>query len=230
MVRRTIASDTMTTMLLQDKKSLRSVNARIVGAAIGATSRSDEVPVTAEAHEALQQSLASLRVDRRAIPARLRVAREFGDTIATTTSTSRSARRRRCWPRGSPRLEDILARATEVDHPGDEDSVAIGSTVTVVDVDTRERLEYVIGSAHGVLSRGTVSALSPVGQALLGRRVGERVSVELPRARAASWSCARSAGRASDDAIARPLGSASPEASMKGNLGMGTVTAGVLAR
>lgn len=182
MVRRTIASDTMTTMLLQDKKSLRSVNARIVGAAIGATSRSDEVPVTAEAHEALQQSLASLRVDRRAIPARLRVAREFGDTsnndehLAIREEEAVLATR-------IARLEDILARATEVDHPGEEDSVTIGSTVTVVDVDTRERLEYVIGSAHGVLSRGTVSALSPVGQALLGRRVGERVSVELPRAR-----------------------------------------------
>ena len=172
----------MTTMLLQDKKSLRSVNARIVGAAIGATSRSDEVPVTAEAHEALQQSLASLRVDRRAIPARLRVAREFGDTsnndehLAIREEEAVLATR-------IARLEDILARATEVDHPGEEDSVTIGSTVTVVDVDTRERLEYVIGSAHGVLSRGTVSALSPVGQALLGRRVGERVSVELPRAR-----------------------------------------------
>jgi transcription elongation factor GreA len=172
----------MTTMLLQDKRSPRSVNARIVGAAIGATSRSDEIPVTAGARQALQQSLASLRVDQRAIPARLRVAREFGDTsnndehLAIREEEAVLATR-------IARLEDILARATEVDHPGEEDSVTIGSTVTVVDVDTRERLDYVIGSAHGVLSRGTVSALSPVGQALLGRRIGERVSVELPRAR-----------------------------------------------
>jgi transcription elongation GreA/GreB family factor len=50
-------------------------------------------------------------------------------------------------------------------------------------VDTDEMLEYVIGSAHGVLSRGTVSALSPVGRALLGRRVGERVSIQLPHGR-----------------------------------------------
>ena len=182
MVGRTIASDTMTTMLLQDKKSLRSVNARIVSAAIGTTSRSDEVPVTDGAHQALQQNLASLRVEQSAIPARLRVAREFGDTsnndehLAIREEEAVLATR-------IARLEDILARATEVDHPGEEDSVTIGSTVTVVDVDTRERLDYVIGSAHGVLSRGTVSALSPVGQALLGRSVGERVYVELPRAR-----------------------------------------------
>ena len=74
-------------------------------------------------------------------------------------------------------------RATDVDHAGVDDSVTIGATVTVVDVDTREKLDYVIGSAHGVLSRGTVSASSPVGRALLGRRVGERVSVRLPHGR-----------------------------------------------
>ena len=53
--------------------------------------------------------------------------------------------------------------------------------MTAVDVATGKRLEYVVGSAHGVLSRGTVLAVSPVGQALLGRRVNDRVSVELPR-------------------------------------------------
>ena len=172
----------MATMLLQDKKSLRSAHARIVGAAIGATSRSDEVPVTADARQALQESLASLREDQRAIPARLRVAREFGDTSNNDEHLAIREEEAVLTTRIA-RLEDILARATEVDHPGEDDSVTMGSTVTVVDVDTRERLDYVIGSAHGALSRGTVSALSPVGQALLGRRVGERVSVELPRAR-----------------------------------------------
>ena len=178
----TIAGDTMTTMLLQDKKSLRSVNARTVSATIGATSRSDEVPLTAGARQALEQNLASLRVEQRAIPARLRVAREFGDTSSNDEHLAIREEEAVLATRIA-RLEGILARATEVDHPGEEDSVTIGSTVTVVDVDTRERFDYVIGSAHGVLSRGAVSALSPVGQSLLGRRVGERVSVELPRAR-----------------------------------------------
>jgi transcription elongation factor GreA len=169
-------------MLLQDKKPLQSVNAQTVSAAIGATSTSDEVPLTIGARRALEQNLASLRVEQRAIPARLRVAREFGDTsnndehLAIREEEAVLAQR-------IALVEGILARATAVDHPGEEDSVKIGSTVTVVDVDTQERFDYVIGSAHGVLSRGTVSALSPVGQALRGRRVGDRVSVELPRAR-----------------------------------------------
>jgi transcription elongation factor GreA len=81
------------------------------------------------------------------------------------------------------RLENILMRATDVDHAGSHDAVGVGSTVTVMDVDTGETLHYVVGSAHGVMSRGTVSALSPIGQALLGRRVNERVSVRLPHGR-----------------------------------------------
>jgi transcription elongation factor GreA len=178
----TIPSDTVTTMLLLEKNSVRSVNGQAVRAATGAISTSDEVPVTAVARQALEQTLASLRGEQRAIPARLRVAREFGD-MANNDEHLAIREEEAVLVTRIARLEDILSRATEVDHAGEEESVTIGSTVSVVDVDTRKRLDYVIGSAHGILSRGTVSALSPVGQALLGRRVGERVSVQLPHGR-----------------------------------------------
>lgn len=130
----------------------------------------------------LEQDLASLRAEQRAIPARLRVAREFGD-MASNDEHLAIREEEAVLAARIARLEDILAQATEVDQAGDEESVRVGSTVSVVDVDTRKRLDYVIGSAHGVLSRGTVSALSPVGQAVLGRRVGDRVSVQLPHGR-----------------------------------------------
>jgi hypothetical protein len=51
-----------------------------VSAQNGATSRSDEVPVTSAARRALKRDLASLHAQRREVPARLRIAREFGDT------------------------------------------------------------------------------------------------------------------------------------------------------
>lgn len=81
------------------------------------------------------------------------------------------------------RLEDILMRATVVGHSATDDSVVIGSRVSVMDVETGETLEYVIDGAHGAVEPGTVSVLSPVGQALLGRSRGEQVSVELPAGR-----------------------------------------------
>jgi transcription elongation factor GreA len=182
MVTKAIPRNTVTIMLLQEKNSPRSVNGRSLRPAIGAIPTSDEVPVTAAAREALEQNLASLRVEQRAIPARLRVAREFGDT-ANNDEHLAIREEEAVLASRIARLEDILSRATEVEHAPVEESVTIGSTVAVLDVDTKEKLEYVIGSAHGVLSRGTVSALSPVGRALLGRRVGERVAVQLPHGR-----------------------------------------------
>lgn len=182
MARPNIASDTSHTMLLQENKSIRTVESPQVSAQNGATARPHEVPVTAAARHALERDLASLHAERREIPARLRIAREFGDT-ANNDEHQAIREEEAVLVARIARLEDILVRATDVDHAGVEDAVTIGATVTVLDVDSRETLEYVIGSAHGVLSRGTVSALSPVGQALLGRRVGERVSVQLPHGR-----------------------------------------------
>jgi transcription elongation factor GreA len=169
-------------MLLQPHSPRRAATRLTVHSVKPAPSASHDVPVTAAARQALERELASLRAEQRAIPGRLRAAHEFGDTanndehLAIREEEAVLAARIR-------RLEDILMRATEVHDAGDPDSVTIGSTVTVVDVGTGNRLEYVVGSAHGVLSRGTVSALSPVGRALLGRRAGDRVSVHLPHGR-----------------------------------------------
>lgn len=180
MVGPTLASETGEAMFTQPGPAHLRTDSRVDRPSVDGGAR---IPITAVARQTLERELTSLRLERqRDIPRRLRVAREFGD-VANNDELLAIREEEAVLATRIARLEDILARATEVDHPGEEDSVTIGSTVTVVDVDTRERLEYVIGSAHGVLSRGTVSALSPVGQALLGRRVGERVSVELPRAR-----------------------------------------------
>jgi transcription elongation factor GreA len=140
------------------------------------------VPVTIAAREALERDLSSLRAEQREIPARLRIAREFGDS-ANNDEHQAIREEEAVLAARIARLEDILIRTAVVERDNADDSVTIGSSVSVVDVDTGERLEYVIGSAHGVLSRGTVSALSPVGRALLGRRVGETASIQLPRGR-----------------------------------------------
>jgi transcription elongation factor GreA len=168
-------------MLLQANTS-QTEDRPSVGSENGATSRSDEVPVTVAARRALERDLASLRAERREIPARLRVAREFGD-MANNDEHWAIREEEAVLAARIARLEDILMRATDVDHSGVDDTVTIGSTVTVVDDATGKTLDYVVGSAHGVLSPGTVSALSPVGRALLGRRVNERVSVHLPHGR-----------------------------------------------
>jgi transcription elongation factor GreA len=169
MVNTPAAGDTMTVMLLQENNSIRVIH-------------SQAVPVTSAARAALERDLASLHAEQREIPARLRVAREFGDT-ANNDEHQAIREEEAVLTARIARLEDILLRVAVIERDDADDAVTIGCGVNVFDVDTEEELEYVIGSAHGVLARGTVSALSPVGQALLGRRVGERVSIQLPHGR-----------------------------------------------
>jgi transcription elongation factor GreA len=60
--------------------------------------------------------------------------------------------------------------------------VAIGCRVSVVDLSTGELLEYkLISSAKPDMQYDEVSSWSPLGKALLGRRVDETVYVQVPR-------------------------------------------------
>ncbi|HZQ63650.1 MAG TPA: GreA/GreB family elongation factor [Gaiellaceae bacterium] len=70
------------------------------------------------------------------------------------------------------RLEDAV-----IVERGDSESVGVGSRVVVED-DGGDRLEVEISSLGG---NGTTSPSSPLGAALLGRRVGETVDVQAPR-------------------------------------------------
>ncbi len=70
------------------------------------------------------------------------------------------------------RLEDAV-----IVEGGDEGIVSVGSRVVVED-DGGERLEVEISSLGG---SGTTSPSSPLGTALIGRRVGETVEVHAPR-------------------------------------------------
>ena len=139
-----------------------------------------EIPLTATARQALKEELARLRDERhREIPARLRIAREFGD-MANNDEHLAIREDEAVLAARVARLEDLLRRAVVVDQASAYDSVAIGSHVSAVDVETGEALEYLIDGAHGTRKPGTVSAVSPIGRALLGRRRGDYASVELP--------------------------------------------------
>jgi transcription elongation factor GreA len=71
-------------------------------------------------------------------------------------------------------LEAALARASVGQRPG---VVGIGSVVTVDDADSGAGARYRLVGSHGAQAPGDVSITSPVGQALLGRRAGETVTV-----------------------------------------------------
>ena len=141
----------------------------------------DELPVTAAAYAALERERDELRDEKlRQFSERLRVAREYGDAASNDEHLAireeeavLDARLRR--------IEDILSRAKVVAAPESDDRVAIGSSVTVLDSDSGEPIDYVIESAHAPAKPRAVSVVSPVGRALLGRSTGDIVTVSLPR-------------------------------------------------
>ena len=80
-------------------------------------------------------------------------------------------------------LENMLRNATVVDQEDvDVQRVNVGTTVKVLDKEYDEEIEYkIVGSAEADLSTNKISNESPVGRALLGKKVGNLVKVETPR-------------------------------------------------
>ncbi|MEK7848498.1 MAG: transcription elongation factor GreA [Chloroflexota bacterium] len=77
-------------------------------------------------------------------------------------------------------LENMLKNAVVISHPQKASRVEMGSEVTVVDQDGKTQQFTIVGSAEARPIEGRISNLSPVGQALLGKKAGERVGVKAP--------------------------------------------------
>jgi transcription elongation factor GreA len=141
------------------------------------------VTLTGEGERALRAKLAELRRELDEIyPARLREARSFGgaggndDYLQIKEEEALLALR-------VTRLQEMLDTATVLRSSDAEAGVvAIGHRVEVEDCDSGAVSGY---DLVGVFERAVngVSADSPVGRALIGRRVGDRTEVELPGGR-----------------------------------------------
>jgi transcription elongation GreA/GreB family factor len=82
------------------------------------------------------------------------------------------------------REDAMLAQASIVEHRIRPGVVGIGSVVTLDDTDNGAGARYRLVGSHEAQEPGDVSISSPVGQALLGRRASETVTVSLPDGRA----------------------------------------------
>jgi len=141
--------------------------------------RSTDQFVTAEGLDKIRHELDYLRNVRRAeVADMIREAREGGDI--SESAAFEDAKQQQAFVEGQiADLERLIKDAVIIEnqHTG---SVGLGSHVTI-ETTTGRRLEYYIVGSHEASPReGRISNLSPVGKALLNRRVGERVPVETP--------------------------------------------------
>ena len=79
-------------------------------------------------------------------------------------------------------LDNLINNALIIDDSkkGRSDAVRIGSTVTVLDQKGRKSKYKIIGSTEADPSQGTISNVSPIGKALLGKRKGDVAEVSVP--------------------------------------------------
>ena len=77
-------------------------------------------------------------------------------------------------------IEWMLEEAEIIEHEDGADTVEFGSTVTVVDDDGNDDTWVIVGPQESDAAAGRISNVSPVGAALIGKRVGDRINVEAP--------------------------------------------------
>ena len=78
-------------------------------------------------------------------------------------------------------LDFQIKNAKVIEESGDNSAVHFGSVVTVHDVDFDEDVEYTImGTTEADPMKNIISNESPVGAALMGRKVGDVVTVQAP--------------------------------------------------
>lgn len=142
----------------------------------------DPVLVTKEGLEQLQAEYDELvNVKRPEIIRTVAEAREEGDL--RENAGYHAARHDHSLIEGRIRdLEQMLKRAQVIEGEGasrDTSRVTIGSTVTV-DIEGDEETYTIVGAVEANPNEGRISNESPYGRALLGRRVGETVSIQTP--------------------------------------------------
>ena len=127
--------------------------------------------------KALEEELENLKVVRRKeVAVKIKEAREQGDL---SENAEYDAAKRDIEAR-IEEIEKILKNAeVVVEDEVDFDKINVGCTVSLYDVEFEEEVEYkIVGSTEANSLAGKISNESPLGKALIGKKVGDKVEVE----------------------------------------------------
>lgn len=141
-----------------------------------------EVILTEEGYQKLQDELEYLlHTKRKEVAERIKQSIEFGDL--SENSEYDDAKNEQAFVEGRiVQLKELIANATFIDDKkASTDMVGIGSQVNLRDLETNEKLTYLmVGFAEADPGNHKISNESPVGKAILGKKAGETVEVETP--------------------------------------------------
>ncbi len=141
-----------------------------------------ELFITAEGKAEKEERLRFLKnVKRPEVLEKLKVARDFGD-LSENSEYDAAKKEQSIVETEISSIEETLRKATIItDDKVTMDTVGVGNFVTVYDSDFKEEDTYkVVGIIESDPDKNYVSNESPIGMALLDKRVGDEVSVETP--------------------------------------------------
>ncbi|MFJ7927841.1 transcription elongation factor GreA [Peribacillus sp. NPDC096448] len=141
-----------------------------------------EYPMTNEGKLKLEQELEQLKtVKRKEVVERIKIARSFGDL--SENSEYDSAKEEQAFVEGRiTTIENMIRNAKIIEgNDSDTDTVSLGKSVTFVELpDGDEETYSIVGSVEADPFEGKISNDSPIAKSLIGKRVGDKVSIMTP--------------------------------------------------
>ena len=137
--------------------------------------------VTEEGLQKLKDELEYLKVvKRKEVAEALKQAKAFGD-LSENSEYDEAKNEQAEVERHIAEIEDILENIEIIKSTGKKNSVQVGSTVKVYDVEFDEEVTYtIVGSTESDPLENKISDESPIGKALLGAKPEDEVQAETP--------------------------------------------------
>lgn len=126
----------------------------------------------------LQKELDDLIAQRGSVAEKIKTAREFGDLSENAEYQTARLEQERLEARVSE-VEHILNNVEVITKPKGDSKVQLGSTVKLKSGSTTKEFQ-VVGTVEADPLSGKISDESPIGQALLGKKLGDEVEIKTP--------------------------------------------------
>lgn len=141
----------------------------------------ETIYATAEGKKKLEQKLQELIAKRAEIAEQIKVAREFGD-LKENAEYAAAREAQNNLETEISEIESNLPRIKVFSYAkADTSAVNIGTRVKLENCQNKQIVEYVItGVLESDISKGFLSNESPIGSALIGKRVNDEVEIKVP--------------------------------------------------
>jgi transcription elongation factor GreA len=140
------------------------------------------IPISAQGYEQVMDELERLKKERPEIIEAIKVAREEGD-LRENAGYEAARNRQGMLEARITYIQSRIPQFNVIDLATlSGEQVIFGAQVQIEDVDTGEVKQFrLLGPDEADYSRGSISIMSPVGQALLGKEVGDEIVVDAPK-------------------------------------------------